>query len=70
MRDISIVQKIFTWAVVVLLVVLSVAVLVNDNPVTPYDRPLAIPNTPSPSPQSPPVIWEKGTYIYANNGKE
>lgn len=59
MKDTSPVQKIFTWAVVILVVILGIAVLVNNDKPTSYDRPFVI---PSPDPAPIPV--------YPNNGKE
>jgi hypothetical protein len=59
MTDTSPVQKVVTWAVIILLVILGVAVLVNDKPAIPNDRPVT---TPTSGPEPIPV--------YPNNGKE
>lgn len=61
MKDTSPVQKVTTWAVVILLVVLGIAVLVKEDTGTPYDRPI---NTPYPSHGPEPIP------VYPNNGKE
>ncbi len=60
MKDTSPVQKIVTWAVVILLVILLVSVLMNDKgtPYTPTTTPTA---TLTPTPTIP---------VYPSNGKE
>lgn len=58
MKDTSPVQKIVTWAVVILLVVLLVSVLTNDKG-TPYTP------TPTATLTPTPIIP-----VYPNNGKE
>lgn len=59
MTDTSPVKKVVTWAVIILLVILGVAVLVNDKPALPNDRPVTIPSS------GPEQIQ-----VYPNNGKE
>ena len=58
MKDTSPVQKIVTWAVVILLVVLLVSVLTNDKG-TPYTPTPTATLTPTPT-----------MTVYPNNGKE
>lgn len=62
MKDTSPVQKIITWAVVILLVILLVSVLMNDKgtPYTPTTTPIpTVSLTPTPT-----------MTVYPSNGKE
>jgi len=59
MKDTSPVQKLVTWTVVILLVILGISVFMKDE--QPVYRPVELVQVPSPTPEIP---------IYPNNGKE
>lgn len=63
MKNTSPVQKVVTWAVIFLLVILGISVLVKKDTGTPYDRPNPVIAT---SPDAGPTPFP----VYPNNGKE